>query len=314
MHSKTDHPKRPTLRPAARRALETHYPFTSHFQRINGHACHYIDRGRGDPLVMVHGNPSWSFYYRRLILALSDRFRTIAVDHIGCGLSEKPAPAVYDYTLARRYADFEQFIASLYLTQKLTLIVHDWGGMIGMLYAVNHPEVIGRIVILNTAAFPPPAGKPIPWQLKLIRNFPLFATPAVLGANIFARGALYLAVCRRLPADIKAGYLAPYNCWSNRIATLRFVQDIPLSAADPGFELVAHAGRHLDRLQHIPMLILWGKQDFVFDRDYYDEWRRRFPHAQATAYADAGHYILEDKPGETFAAISNFLATNPLSP
>ena len=115
------------------------YPFQSHEVTLDGHRCHYLDEGSGPVLLMVHGNPTWSFYWRNLILALRDRFRIVAVDHIGCGLSDKPAADDYSYRLARRVADLGQLIEKLDLRQ-ITLVAHDWGGAIGMGAAVAAPE------------------------------------------------------------------------------------------------------------------------------------------------------------------------------
>ncbi|RLB78353.1 MAG: alpha/beta hydrolase, partial [Deltaproteobacteria bacterium] len=123
---------------------------------LNGLKYHFLDQGTGNPVVMIHGNPTWSFYFRNLIRELSDRYRTIAPDHIGCGLSDKPGIKQYDYRLQSRVRDLESFLEHLEIKEKITLVLHDWGGMIGMVYAVAKPQRIGRIVIMNTAAFLPP--------------------------------------------------------------------------------------------------------------------------------------------------------------
>src|ERR1700730_9125742 len=122
----------------------------------DGLRLHYLDEGSGEPVVMVHGNPTWSFYYRNLVEALSGQYRTIALDQIGCGLSDKADDSKYSYTLESRVADLEALLDHLEVDREITLVVHDWGGMIGMTYAARHPERIARLVILNTAAFPLP--------------------------------------------------------------------------------------------------------------------------------------------------------------
>lgn len=287
------------------------YPFSSNYLNINGFSYHYLDEGQGDPVVMLHGNPTWSFYYRNLVKGLSTAYRTIAPDHIGCGLSDKPAVSQYNYRLSSRVKDLETFLDRLGLQENITLVVHDWGGMIGMAYAVRHPERISRIVITNTAAFLKPAGKNLPLRLRLIRNVLPFAIPAVLGLNAFSLGATYMASRKGLARDVKKGLTAPYNNWSNRIATLKFVQDIPLFPDDPSYRLAASVDAKLCSLADIPMLILWGKHDFVFDPDYFSEWCRRFPKAEKRLFETAGHYILEDEPRETLAAIQHFLNRNP---
>jgi len=288
------------------------YPFQSRFMPINGHRYHYVDEGRGPAVLMLHGNPTWSFYYRHLIAALAPEHRVIAPDHIGCGLSDKPGPHAYGYRLADRVADLETFIDRLLPDTPLTVIVHDWGGMIGMAFALRHLSRIQRLVITNTSGFLPPAGKPIPLRLRLLRNIPSFAGPAVLGLNIFARAALIMAARQRLPRDVRRGLIAPYDRPKNRIATLRFVQDIPLSDGDPSFALVKSVDDQLHRLRHLPMLICWGRHDFVFDLDYFHEWQRRFPGAEAHLFENAGHYLLEDEPRAVTATIQDFLHRHPI--
>ena len=143
------------------------YPFKSHYMDINGLNYHFLDEGHGDPVVMIHGNPTWSFYYRKLVEGLSVRFRTVVPDHIGCGLSDKPDVHRYDYRLKSRVDDLENLLHHLGINKNITLVLHDWGGMIGMAYALRYPERIDRFVIMNTAAFLPPKGKTLP-MLSLI--------------------------------------------------------------------------------------------------------------------------------------------------
>lgn len=287
------------------------YPFTSHFTKINGFDYHYLDEGQGEPVVMVHGNPTWSFYYRELVQTLSPRYRVIVPDHIGCGLSEKPSPDRYPYRLQNRIDDLEALLGQLNLSGPVTFVVHDWGGVIGLAVALRRLETVRRLVILNTAAFFPPAGKGLPWQLKIVRNLSPFATIAVQGFNLFSRGAVYMAAFNRLSPAVKAGLTAPYNNWNNRTATLKFVQDIPLAPQDPSFDPVKHLDDNLQKFADRPMLICWGKRDFVFDTDYLAEWRRRFPKADIHAWDDAGHYVLEDQPERVCSLVKDFLEKNP---
>ncbi len=288
------------------------YPFTSRFIERNGLRYHYLDEGSGEPVLLVHGNPTWSFYFRALIKALSVRYRVIAPDHIGCGLSDKPGLDRYDYRLKSRSDDLADLIARLELKDKLTLVLHDWGGAIGLAAALRRPEQIGRLIIFNTAAFLPPKGKKLPWRLRVIRNIRGIAQPAVQGANLFVRAALRMAPRRRLPRAVRAGLAAPYNCWHNRIATLMFVRDIPLGKTDPSYELVRIVDENLHKFSRLPVLICWGAHDFVFDADYLREWRRRFPEAEVHTLPDAGHYLLEDAPGRILPLVNGFLQRHPL--
>ena len=237
----------------------------------------------------------------------------IVPDHIGCGLSDKPSGARYPYTLERRVRDLEFLINHLALPGKLTLVVHDWGGMIGLAYAVRNPERIGRLIVMNTAAFPMPATKRFPWQLSLCRNA-LLGPLLVRGLNAFCKGAARDCVVRQpLPPAVRDMYLMPYNSWRNRIGVLRFVQDIPLSPSDPSYAVMRETEKGLDRLREIPMLLCWGEKDFIFDSHFLSEWRRRFPEAEVHAFADAGHYLLEDAGDEVEKLVQGFLHAHPLS-
>ena len=283
------------------------YGFKSHFLNLNSHLLHYIDEGKGRPVLMVHGNPTWSFYFRRLIKDLSSEYRTIVPDHIGCGFSDKPCTDEYDYTLETRVHDLDVLIKSLDLKEKLTMIVHDWGGMIGSAWALQNSDKIDRIVVTNTAGFFMPDKKQFPLRLWLIKYVKPFAIPAVLGLNLFSECAVFMAAATHLEKDVKKGLTAPYNSWKNRIATLKFVQDIPLSPNDPSYDLVSYVDENLYQLNPIPMMILWGEKDFVFDISFLNEWKKRFPHARVHLFHDAGHYLFEDKPKATSLLVKNFL-------
>lgn len=287
------------------------YPFQSRYLNLDGLQYHYLDEGWGDPIVMLHGNPTWSFYFRKMVQAFSPEYRCIVPDHIGCGLSDKPRSDRYGYRLEDRVADLERLLDHLDLREKATLMVHDWGGMIGAVYALRHTERINRLIITNTAGFFPPGKKGLPVRLWLIRNLTPLAVPAVLGLNLFARAALFMVPRTSLSPEVKAGLIAPYDSPRHRIGTLKFVQDIPAAKGDPSYDLVQWTDENLHRLSHLPILLLWGRHDFVFDSDYLAEWKQRFPHAQSRLFSDAGHYLLEDRPAEVIAYIKDFLKKHP---
>lgn len=293
------------------------YPFASHWLQRGPHRMHYLDEGQGPPVVMVHGNPSWSLYWRHLVLALRTDHRCIVPDHIGCGLSDKPSDEAYAYTLAQRIDDLDALIQHTVPTGPLTLAVHDWGGMIGLGWAARNPGRVVRLVVLNTAAFPLPATKPLPWQLKLTRT-PI-GTVLVRGFNAFSRGTATIGCTRNpMPERVKLAYQAPYNSWANRIATLRFVQDIPLVPGHPGFDIVSATRDALPTLLgRIPVLVEWGDQDIVFDDHFLAEWKRLVPNATVHVHEGCGHYVLEDVPTEVCANVRAFFSehavpTNPV--
>lgn len=275
------------------------YPFVSHWIELSGPniptpiiRMHYLDEGPRDgmPLVLCHGNPTWSFYFRTLIPKLSETYRVIVPDHVGCGLSDKPQD--YSYTLEQHIQNLETLIAHLGL-EALTMVVHDWGGGIGMGYATRHPEAVARFVIFNTSAFFLPA---IPWVLHLARS-PGLGAVMLRGLNVFARLAIWLAMNNhsRMTPGVRQGYLAPYDNWHNRIAIYRFVQDIPVTADHPTRGTIDAIDARLSQFRNHPMLILWGAKDFVFTvDDFLAGWQARFPDAEVHVFDDAGHYVVED--------------------
>mgnify|MGYP003347641861 CR=1 FL=1 len=194
-----------------------------------------------------------------------------------------------------------------------TLVLHDWGGMIGMAWAVKNPERVRRLVLLNTGAFHLPASKPFPPSLRFCRDSRVGAF-LVRGANLFSRAAVRWCCTRRpMPREVREGYLRPYNSWRNRVAVLRFVQDIPLTPGDPSYKLVSETERGLKQFQNTPTLICWGDRDFVFDEHFLAEWKRRLPAAEVYQFADAGHYVIEDAGAEIIPLIQKFLARHPLA-
>jgi pimeloyl-ACP methyl ester carboxylesterase len=283
------------------------YPFESHWLDLDGVQYHYLDEGPADapPIVMLHGNPTWSFYYRDLVSPLSHDYRVVVPDHVGCGLSGKPQD--YDYCLAQHMANLERLVGALGLHDP-TLVLHDWGGAIGMGYATHHPENVSRLVILNTAAFYQPT---LPLRIKLCR-IPLLGDLLLRGLNAFARLALPWATyhTERLTPAVRAGYLAPYDSWRNRIAILRFVRDIPLERDHPSRGTLEQIESNLYLLDQHPMLILWGARDFVFTvEDYLAQWQARFPFAETRVIPDAGHYVVEDAHERIASWIAEFVAT-----
>lgn len=293
--------------------LRSLYPFRSHWLRRNGMNLHYLDEGAGEPLVMVHGNPTWSFYFRHLVNAFASRYRTIVPDHMGCGLSSRPNEETFAYTLESHVDNLEDLLDHLGLTSGVTLVLHDWGGMIGMACACRRPERIARIILLNTGAFLIPKEKTLPWPLAFIKKTPHLPDLLVRGFNAFSFGATYLGTKKGLSPEVRQGLTAPYNNWQNRLATLRFVQDIPASPADRSYALASWVDTHIGTFQDRPLLICWGEGDFVFDGIILEEWKRRFPQAEVYSFPEAGHYVLEDVPGLVTQRIEAFLGRHPLA-
>ncbi len=275
------------------------FPYRRHTVDLDGLAYAYVDEtpaaaAGSTPVVLVHGNPTWSYLYRSLIGALTAQgLRALAPDHIGMGRSDKPDPADYPHTLARRIADFGRFLDTVVPEGKVSLVVHDWGGPIALGWAVEHPERLERLVLLNTAAFRLPAGKRVPGLLKLARSR-VFGSLGVLHANAFLRGTLRLGVTSPLPAPVRRGYLAPYDRPAARQAVLQFVEDIPDTPERPAYGPLRRIEERLPLLRGVPTLICWGMRDFVFDAQVLASWEDLLPEASVIRFPDAGHLVLED--------------------
>ncbi|PTX99369.1 alpha/beta hydrolase [Verrucomicrobia bacterium LW23] len=303
----------------SRKDFQDLYPFAEHTFKLpgSGLALNYVDEGPregAEAVLMVHGNPTWSFYYRNVIKELQSDFRCIVPDHIGCGLSEKPGDDRYTYTLDSRVADLTALMDSLGYGanaaaqgKRVNLVVHDWGGMIGLAWAARRLDLVGRIVILNTGGFRLPKSKPLPTSLWCIRNVAPFGNIAVRGFNAFAGQALTMAVVKPLDERVAAGLIAPYDTWENRIATLRFVQDIPLAPGHPAWNTVLEVEAALPKIAQKQVMVAWGEQDFVFDNHFLREWQRHLPAAPMHVYPDAGHYVLEDARDQVVPLIGNFI-------
>lgn len=285
------------------------YPFDSRYHAIEGNNYHYLDEGEGEPVVMLHGNPTWSFFYRKLVLDLREDYRCLVPDHMGCGLSDKPAN--YLYNLERHILNLEDWLTAVLPPKswnggQINLVVHDWGGPIGFGYAMRHPGRIKRLIVLNTSVF---TSGHMPTRI-LISRWPVIGDFLIRGLNLFATQAAKTTTVRPLPPDVAKAYVMPYNSWKNRVGVNAFVKDIPLHAGTPTHALFRRIedAVHDGAFARFPTLIQWGMADWCFTPYFLGLWRDRFPTAQVHQYPTAGHYLLEDA-GESIAArIREFLA------
>ncbi len=285
------------------KSFEELYPFESNYLNLDGHRYHYLDEGEGPVLLMLHGNPTWSFYYRDLVLAMRDRYRVIVPDHMGCGFSDKPQD--YEYRLATHMGNVQRLLDELDI-ESYSLVCHDWGGPIGFGVAEQHPERVESLVVFNTTC---QVTCRYPWRI-LMCKLPLIGRAAIRGANLFALGGIVMGSknSERMTPHVRAGYLKPYDSYEHRIANLRFVEDIPLGPAHPSWETAKEVERQLDRLKAKPMLVCWGKKDFCFDDFFLAQWQRDFPGADFHVFPDAGHYVVEDASDEIIPLMRNFLS------
>jgi len=263
---------------------------------------HYLDVGEGPAVVMVHGNPTWSFYYRELVAELSADHRCIVPDHVGCGLSDKPAD--WGYGIADHVHNLAELLGQLQL-RDATLVVHDWGGAIGYAAALQYPEVFQRFVVLNTAAF----YLPLPFGLRALR-LPLYGPVMIRGLNGFFPMGWHMATVQkqRFTAAVKEGYLAPYGSYAERRAILRFIQEIPIEEDHPTRTLVTELEQGLPQLVGRPHLVCWGLKDPVFHPGYLAAWKEWVPHAEVHEYDDAGHWVMDEVPDRIRPLVRDFLA------
>jgi haloalkane dehalogenase len=293
--------------PSARRLpnnVREHYPWQGkHLELEDGVRLHYLDEGEGEPLLMLHGNPTWSFYYRNLVRAFSTSHRCVVPDHVGCGLSDKPSD--WAYRLENHSRSIEQLIERLDL-RDITLVVHDWGGAIGFAATLKHRARIKRLVLCNTSVF---QGH-VPLRIRLCR-WPLSSLP-VRGLNAFLETMLMLFVPRKAGDGVRAGYRAPYGSWADRVAIHRFVQDIPIEAGHPTRGLIDALDRATLEFRNLPTLIVWGARDFVFTDEFLSGWKTRLPQAEVHRLGHAGHLVAEDAPDEVIALMRDFIRRNPI--
>lgn len=285
--------------PEAVRAL---YPWQGRRVAVDGGAMHVLDEGPRDAptLLAVHGNPTWSFYWRALVRAFAGRMRVVVPDHLGCGLSDKPQS--WPYRLAGHIQNLGAVVDTLDL-RDVTLIVHDWGGPIGLGAMLPRLDRVRRVVITNTGAFPSPH---IPPSIASCR-IPGLGAVMVRGFNGFAWAATWRTTVRPLAPEVKAGLLAPYGSWADRVAVHRFVQDIPMSPAHPSWAALVRVESQLGLLAERPVRLLWGEQDWCFSPLFRREFEQRLPHASVRAWDDVGHYVMEDAPERVVSELESFL-------
>ena len=292
------------------------YPFASHTLDLDGSAYHYVDELPSDAgadeaptLLFVHGNPTWSFHWRRLIVANRGQYRCVAPDHLGCGLSDlQPRPL----RLADHIDHLVRLIEQLDL-RRVTLVAQDWGGAIGLGALLRTRERFERIALYNTGAFPPWF---IPWRIRVCR-WPVFGRLALQGGNAFSRAALRMTLTRsrRLDPLVEQGYLAPYHDWPNRAAVYQFVKDIPLSARHPTWQTLAEIERGLPSLADVPQLLTWGMRDWCFTPACLEKFLEYWPDAEVRRLDDGGHWVVEDAPDEAERLLAEWLqrTANPIA-
>jgi pimeloyl-ACP methyl ester carboxylesterase len=287
--------------------IRRHFPFASRFARVNGHRMHYVDEGEGDPVLLLHGNPTWSFLYRKFIPRIvAAGYRVIAPDHIGFGLSDHPARE-HDFSLENHIANLAEFIRRLRL-QRLTVVCQDWGGPTGLACVVLNPSAFKAIVVMNTWAWPEPTefhSSVFPWRMM---HAPVVGPYLFQRRNILVERGLYLSVVHReqFLKEALPAYRFVMPDYDSRLLTRVFPRLIPLRSDDRSAATMRWLEQSLRGLK-IPALIVWGKEEIVFPAECAQRFKTLLPHAKGPLWVTGSHFLQEDSPEEICGHILDFV-------
>jgi haloalkane dehalogenase len=276
------------------------FPFEPEYFEQEGLRMHYLDEGAGDPVLCLHGEPTWSFLYRRMIPVLSGVARVVAPDYYGFGRSDKPIERGW-YTFDRHYGSILGLVEQLELG-RLTVVVQDWGGPIGMRLAVERPELVARLVILNTGV----GGGRAPNEVWL-----RFREVVRAAGGDFQAGRLIRRACvRGLADDVMAAYDAPFPTPESKAGPLMFPEQVPTEPEHPNTAPLL-AIREALKSWEKPVLVLFGDSDPIFPPAVAERIAELIPGAlPAETIADAGHFVQEDAGEEVATRIVRFLESS----
>lgn len=298
------------MKDMARLAAETFdgtWPFAPHFQAVQGFQMHYVDEGDGEPVVLLHGEPTWGYLYRKFIEPLAEDYRVIVPDHMGFGKSEGPLDKPYQ--LSQHVHNLNELLLELELSD-ITLVLHDWGGPIGLGFATHHPENVKRLVILNTGIGVMKEGTRT-WisalkEQGLYRDF-MGNMDANIG-TLLAGGVVHKEV---LTDTVLRAYRAPFPDRESCIGAMAFPLDIPVGDRHPSSGTTYAILKRLDVLADKPKVQIWGMQDPVFPARVFESWQSRYPDIEVHCIDDAAHFLQEDAPAGIVGIMLDWLARNP---
>ncbi len=279
-------------------------PFQSRFVSVAGHKMHYFDEGSGPVILLLHGNPTWSFFYRNVIRELKDSFRLIAPDFLGCGLSDR-TPGTR-FRAIDRINQLEEFTDALGLN-KFSIVMHDWGGPLGTGFLLRKLECVDRIIYLNTTLTETESLPPI---IKLAAT-PVIGKILTRHTATFVRLTTTMGAHKKLTPDVVAGYRMPYMTRQRRDAIWDFVADIPFDSDHPTYTQMLEIATGLPKIAQKPVKIIWGLRDPCFHREMLSKVAAHFPKAEILEIPDASHLVLDDAPQIAIPAIREFF-TRPL--
>jgi len=282
------------------------YSFKPHYLNIGGFKMHYVDQGEGDPVVMLHGDPTWGYLWRKFIPLVSETKRVIVPDHMGMGKSSVPKE-LYPYLLKHHISNLEELILNLKLSD-ITLVLHDWGGPVGMGFAVRHPELIKSVVLMNTWAFAKWPGGELPRLLEIIRSDK--GESFVLEKNGYVKRALLGTAnyTENYTPQVLNAYLSPFPDPDSRLALLCWSRDITFDETNRSYEEMRQIENKLNLFTDIPVLIIWGMLDPVLPVSVLEKWLSIYPHAKVCKIEDASHFLQEDTPERVISEINHFLS------
>lgn len=280
---------------------QSEYPFESHYFELPTGKMHYVDEGTNDPIVMVHGNPGWSFEFRKTVKELSGTHRCIAPDHIGFGLSNKPFD--WDYLPKSHAKNFELFMDSLNL-KDITLVVSDWGGPIGLSYAINHPEKIKKLILLNTWMW---SVEKDPYYRKFSKIMGgAFGRFMIKNFNTFGKKVVKKAMGDKKPArHIHEHYFKHLATKKDRKGCYIFPKEIIGSS-----KWLDSLWQQREKINAIPTTLIWGMKDIAFREKELNHWIENWHNPKVLKLKEAGHFPQEEAPEVVIGELKNMPATS----
>lgn len=279
--------------------FENTFPFKPNFKDINGFDMHYIDEGEGEPIVCLHGMPTWSYLYRKFISALSDEYRIIVPDQMGFGKSDVPHDK--PYLLEQHVNNTTQLLVDLDL-KDITLVVQDWGGPIGFGFAVDHPDMVKALVIMNTSIGVMKEGSK-PWyhimeKRGMYEQF-IKDISGIIKMGIFNKEKI-------TPLMLKA-YEMPFMNDESLIGALAWPKDIPIGNSHPSAAAMLHIRQNMQKLSDKRKILIWGMNDPIFQPRMIDWWNKIYPGIETHRIENASHFLQEDAPDQIINIMKSFL-------
>ncbi len=279
------------------------FPFKPNFKNINGFNMHYVDEGVGEPILCLHGMPTWSYLYRKFIKVLSKTNRVVAPDAMGFGKSDVPQNK--NYVMQEHIDNLKELVLNLNL-KDITLIVQDWGGPIGFGLAVNYPEKIKRLIIMNTSIGVMKEGRK-PWYAPLEEKG--IYKQFIMNISGLIKGGIYNK--DKITDSMIEAYKAPFPSEKYYIGAFVWPKDIPVGESHPSASIMKFVRNNLERLEEQKKILIWGVKDPIFPEKLISWWNKIYPGIETHKIKNASHFLQEDAPKQIIDIIKQFLDNNP---